>query len=151
VLPVVALIVVPIFGPPESVNAVLVGLSVVGGPDVLLVVFIAMLGKDGVAELMSKFGSLVKRITKWDALAKRRYTVGLWVLVVSLLAPTVILFFWHDSIASIDGAPGWGFWVRLASTFAFIGAVLSMGAPLWSRIQAVAMWEAVITFPEDRP
>jgi hypothetical protein len=79
VLPVVALIVVPIFGLPESVNAVLVGLSVVGGPDVLLVVSIAMLAKDEVAELMSKFGSLVKRITKWDAVTKKRYTVGLWV------------------------------------------------------------------------
>jgi hypothetical protein len=58
VLPVIALIVVPIFGFPEGVNAILIGLSVFGG------------------------------------------------------------------------APGWGFWVLLASTFAFIGAVIAMGAPL---------------------
>jgi hypothetical protein len=48
VLPVVLLIVVPIFGLPESPNAILIG-------------------KDGVAELMSKLGSLAKRITKWVA------------------------------------------------------------------------------------
>jgi hypothetical protein len=83
--------------------------------------------------------------------ALHRGSVGLWVLVVSLLVPNVILFFWHDSITSVNGAPGRGFWALLASTFAFIGAVLSMGAPLWSRIQAVATWEAVITFPEYRP
>ncbi|MGI9641799.1 MAG: hypothetical protein ACR2N9_03350, partial [Acidimicrobiia bacterium] len=133
ILPVLALILVPLFGFPESVNAILIGLSVVGGPDVLLIASIAMLGKDGVTELMNRFGSVVKRITKWDAVTRTRYTVGLWVGVVALAVPTVILFFWHDSIADINGAPGWGFWVLLASTFAFIGAVISMGAPLWSR------------------
>ena len=149
VLPVIALIVVPIFGFPDGVNAILLGLSVVGGPDVLLVASIAMLGKAGVTELMTRFGSVVKRITKWDAVTKTRYIVGLWVLLLSLLVPTVILFFWHGSIADIGGAPGWGFWVLLISTFTFIGAVISMGAPLWSRIEAIATWEAVITFPES--
>jgi hypothetical protein len=51
---VIALIVVPIFGFPEGVDAILFGLSAVGGPDVVLVVAIAMLGKDGVADLMSR-------------------------------------------------------------------------------------------------
>ncbi|MGI9528564.1 MAG: hypothetical protein ACR2NG_02550 [Acidimicrobiia bacterium] len=149
ILPILALILVPLFGFPESVNAILIGLSVVGGPDVLLIASIAMLGKDGVTELMAKFGSVVKRITKWDAVTKTRYTVGLWVGVVALVLPTVILFFWHDSIADISGAPGWGFWVLLASTFAFIGAVISMGAPLWSRIEAIVTWDAQIILPED--
>ncbi len=149
ILPVLALILVPLFGLPESVTAILIGLSVVGGPDVLLIASIAMLGKDGVTELMNRFGSVVKRITKWDAVTRTRYTVGLWVGAVALVLPTVILFFWHDSIADISGAPGWGFWVLLASTFAFIGAVISMGAPLWSRIEAIVTWDAQIILPED--
>ena len=149
ILPVLALILVPLFGLPESVTAILIGLSVVGGPDVLLIASIAMLGKDGVTELMNRFGSVVKRITKWDAVTRTRYTVGLWVGAVALVLPTVILFFWHDSIADISGAPGWGFWVLLASTFAFIGAVISMGAPLWSRIEAIVTWDAQIILPDD--
>lgn len=150
ILPVAALILVPLLGLPESFNAILFGLSVVGGPDLLLVASIAMLGKDGVAELMNRLGAPVKRLTKWDAVTQTRYTVGLWVGVVALVLPTVILFFWHDSIADISGAPGWGFWVLLASTFAFIGAVISMGAPLWSRIEAIVTWDAQIILPEDR-
>ena len=148
ILPILALILVPLFGLPESVNAILIGLSVVGGPDVILIASIAMLGKDGVTELMNRFGSIVKRVTKWDAVTRTRYYVGLWVALVALLLPTVILFFWHDSIADIGGAPGWGFWVLLASTFAFIGAVISMGAPLWSRIEAIVTWDAKIILPE---
>ncbi|MGI9665681.1 MAG: hypothetical protein ACR2N2_01075 [Acidimicrobiia bacterium] len=149
ILPVLALIFVPLFGFPESVNVILLGLSVVGGPDLILVVSIAMLGKDGVTELMMKFGSVVKRLTKWDAVTKTRYTVGLWVGAIALVVPTLILFFWHDSIADISGAPGWGFWVLLISTFAFIGAVISMGQPLWSRIEAIVTWDAQIILPED--
>ena len=143
VLPVIALIVVPIFGFPEGVNAVLIGLSVVGGPDVLLIAAIAMLGRDGVADLMGRFGSVIKRLTEWDAVTRTRYTVGLWIAGLSMVVPTVILFFWHDSIADFGGAPGWGFWVLLASTFAF------MGAPLWSRIEAIVTWDATIILPED--
>ena len=151
ILPVLALILVPLFGLPEGVNAILFGLSVVGGPDLLLVASIAMLGKDGVAELMERFGTPLKRVTRWDTVTKTRYTVGLWVAGIALVLPTIILFYWNESITDIGGAPGWGFWVLLASTFAFIGAVISMGAPLWSRIEAIVTWEAEIILPEDRP
>ena len=147
-LPLVALILVPILGLPEEANAALIGLSLVGGPDLLLVVSIAILGKDGVAELMRKLGSVVRKLTKWDAVTRTRYIVGLWILGAALVLPTAILFFWNESIADIGGAPGWGFWVLLASTFAFIGAVLSMGAPLWSRIKAIVTWEATIVLPD---
>jgi hypothetical protein len=147
ILPLLALVLVPILGLPSGTNAILMGVSVVGGPDLLLVASIAILGKDGVSELMSKLGSIVRRVTRWDAVTHRRYTIGMWVLVVSLLLPTVILFFWHSSIAGIGGQPGWGFWVLLASTFAFIGSVMTMGAPLWLRIQAIFTWDAEITIP----
>lgn len=148
VLPLIAFAVVPILGLPEGVNAILLGASVVGGPDLLLVASIAVLGKDGVALLMSKLGSFGRKVTRWDRVTRRRYIAGLWVLAASLVLPTVILFFWDDSIVTIGGEPGWGYWVLLVSTFSFIGAVLSMGAPLWSRIQAIFTWEAEIVLPE---
>jgi hypothetical protein len=149
VLPVIALIVVPILGFPEGVNVVLLGLSVVGGPDLLLIAAIAMLGKDGVTDLLSRLGTGTKRFTKWDAVTRTRYTVGLWIAGIAMVVPAVILFFWQDSIADIGGAPGWGFWVLFASTFAFIGAVIAMGAPFWSRIEAIVTWDATIILPED--
>lgn len=147
VLPLIAMVLVPILGLPSGASAFLVGLSFVGGPDVLLIASIAILGKDGVSELMGKLGSVVRRVTKWDAVTERRYRIGSWVLVISLLLPTVILFFWHDSVKEIGGQPGWAFWVLLASTFAFIGAVMSMGAPFWLRVQAIFTWDAEITIP----
>lgn len=148
ILPVIALVLVPILGLPTGVSSAVIGLSVVGGPDVLLIAAIAVLGKDGVAELMGKLGSVVRRVTKWDAVTERRYRIGTWVLLISLLLPTVILFVWHDSVKEIDGQPGWAFWLLLASTFGFIGAVMSMGAPFWLRVQAVFTWDAEIIIPD---
>ena len=107
----------------------------------------AAAGKDGVTELMGKLGSLVRRLTKWDAVTQRRYRIGGWVLVASLLLPAVILFFWNDSVQDINGQPGWAFWLLLASTFGFIGAVMSMGAPFWVRVQALFTWDADVDIP----
>ncbi len=150
ILPLLALIIVPLLGLPDGVNTVLFGLSVVGGPDVLLIASIALLGKDGVATLMSKLGKTVKRLVRWDAVTKTRYTVLLWVALVALVLPALLLFFWTESIVSIGGAPGWGFWVLLGSTVAFIGAVIGMGEPLWTRIEALVTWDAQIVLPEER-
>ena len=138
---------VPILGLPSGTNTLLIGLSFVGGPDVLLMAAIAVLGKDGVTDLMGKLGSVVRRVTKWDAVTERRYRIGTWVMLISLPLPTVILFYWHDSVKDIGGQPGWAFWVLLASTFAFIGPVMSMGAPFWLRVQAIFTWDAEITIP----
>jgi hypothetical protein len=149
ILPVIALVLVPILGVPSGVSAALVGASFVGGPDVLLIAAVAILGKDGVTDLMTRLGSVVRRITKWDAVTERRYRVGAWVLVLSVLLPTVILVFWNDSVKDIDGQPGWAFWLLLASTFAFIGAVMSMGAPFWLRVQAIFTWDAEISIPRS--
>lgn len=150
ILPLLALIIVPLLGLPDGVNTVLVGLSVVGGPDVLLIASIALLGKDGIATLVSKLGKTVKRLVRWDAVTKTRYTVLLWVALVALVLPALLLFFWTESIVGIGGAPGWGFWVLLGSTVAFIGAVIGMGEPLWTRIEALVTWDAQIVLPEER-
>lgn len=150
-LPLIALVVVPILGFPREVNAALFGLSVVGGPDVLLIAAVAVLGKDGVADLMGRLGTFGKRVFRWDSVTKTRYLVGLVVLAVAVLAPLIPLFFWESSVQTIDGGPGWGFYLGVASVFVFIAAVLSMGAPLWARIEAIVTWEAKIVLPDDEP
>lgn len=148
VLPLLADVLVPILGLPAGVNTILLGLSVVGGPNVLLISAIGLLGKGGVAELMGKAGKLVKRVTRWDSVTKERYTVGLRVLVISLVSASDPFLSGTNRSTTLTGGPGWGFYLLLLPTFAFIGAVLSMGAPLWARIQASFTWEAEIVLPE---
>jgi len=141
---------VPLFGFGAGTSTVLIGLSLVGGPDLLLVVAIAVMGKENIEELMERSGGFLKKVLRWDAVSRTRYIVGLWVIAASWIAPLVALIWWEDSISKIGGEPGWGFWVLLGSTVVFIGAVLSMGAPLWGRIQAIVTWEATVTLPPKK-
>jgi hypothetical protein len=149
ILPILALILLPILGFPPDVNAVVLGLSVAGGPDLLLVAAAAVMGKENLERLTAKLGPWFRRLLRWDSVTRRRYTIGLWVLTISFLLPFAIALFFDGSVVDANGDPGWGYYVMIASTIAFILAFLSMGAPLWERVRAVFTWEARISFPES--
>ena len=80
-LPLIALVLVPLLGFPKDVNVVLFGLSLAGGPDLLLVLAIAAMGKENLDRILGKFLPWFKRIARWDTVTRRRYTLGLWVMV----------------------------------------------------------------------
>ena len=56
ILPLLALVIVPLLGLSPGLSAILFGLSVAGGPDVILVGAAAMLGKENLEFLFSKLG-----------------------------------------------------------------------------------------------
>lgn len=147
-LPILAFVFVPILGFPENVNSVVYALSLAGGPDVLMVAAAAVMGKQNVEEVLGKVGGWIRRLFRWDSVSRRRYTIGVWVLTVSFFVPTVIALFFDDSVVGLDNQPGWGYYVMIASSVAFIAAFLSMGAPLWRRVRAVYTWDAQIIFPD---
>ena len=147
ILPLLALIFVPLLGFPKGVNAVMYGLSLAGGPDVLLVLAVAAMGKENVDRILAKVAPWFKRLVRWDDVTRKRYVVGLWVMSVSFVVPLIVTLFFDDSVAGSDGQPGWGFYVLVGSTYLFFAAFFIMGAPLWQRIRALFTWDANITFP----
>jgi hypothetical protein len=147
-LPLVALIVLPLLGPPEGVNAALFALSVAGGPDALLIVAAAVMGRENLDRVLGRLAGWIKRAMRWDQVGRTRYLIGLWLLVAALLLPIVVALFFEDSVAGADGTPGWAYYVIVSSYFVFAAVFLVMGAPLWDRIRALARWDAKISFPD---
>ena len=147
ILPVLALILVPLFGFPQNVNAVVYGLSIAGGPDVLLVLAAAAMGKENIDRILGKVAPWLKRFVRWDDVSRSRYLTGLWVLVVAVVVPVVIGLFFEDAVVDANNKPDWGYYVMVASDFGFIAGFFIMGAPLWDRIRAVFTWNATISFP----
>ncbi len=147
ILPILALVFVPLFGFPEDVNSVLFALSLAGGPDVLLVLAAAAMGKENIDRILGKIAPWFKRVVRWDEVARTRYVVGLWILSLSVVLPIVIGLFFEDSVVNADNQPDWGYYVMVGSYFGFLGAFFIMGAPLWDRIRAIFTWNATITFP----
>lgn len=146
-LPLIALIVVPLLGLPSGVSAALFALSVAGGPDALLVLAAAVMGRENIDRVLGRIGAWVKLTVRWDQVGRTRYLVGLWILIAAFVLPIVVALFFEDSVAGSDGKPGWAYYVIVSSYFVFAAAFLIMGAPLWDRIRAIAKWDAKITFP----
>lgn len=136
ILPLLALIFVPMLGVSGGISSILYGLSVVGGPDVLLLATAAIMGKENLTYLFSQLGGWFKRLVKWDDVSKKRYRVGLWLFCLSLLSTFVLFYFLPETLA-VGEQPGWGFYVTVAADIVFIISFFILGAEFWAKIRAL--------------
>lgn len=141
ILPLLALIIVPVLGLSPGISATLYGLSVVGGPDVLLIAATALLGKENLAYIFSKLGGWFKNLVKWDQVSARRYRIGVWLLVISVITTFVIFYILPESLRE-GNQPGWGFYVTVGADILFIVAFFVLGAEFWGKIQALFLFNA---------
>lgn len=147
ILPVLALVLVPLFGFPEAVNSVLYALSLAGGPDLLLVLAVGAMGKENIDRILDRVVPWLKNLLHWDRVTRTRYVVGLWVLALSVVLPFIVTVFFEDSVVTAGNDPGWGYYVVVGSYFGFLAAFFVCGGQLWDRVRAIFTWDARVTFP----
>lgn len=141
ILPVLALIFVPLLGLSGGINAMLYGLSVAGGPDLLLIAAAALMGKENMQYLFSRLGSWFKNVVKWDQVSPQRYRIGLWMMVLSVIITAVLFYIFPQTLA--DGnEPGWGFYVTVGADIVFIISFFVLGANFWTKIWALFQYNA---------
>ena len=147
ILPILALIFVPLLGLSGGINTVLYGLSVAGGPDILLVAAAALMGKENLEYLFSRLGRRFKNLVKWDQVSARRYRVGVWLLVISVLTTLVLFYIFPESLRE-GNQPGWGFYVTLGADIVFIISFFVLGAEYWAKIRALFQYNARVVVEE---
>jgi hypothetical protein len=141
ILPLLALVIVPLLGLSPGISTALYGLSVAGGPDVILVGAAALMGKENLEHLFSKLGNGFKRLVKWDQVTRNRYRVGVWLLVISVLTGLVMFYIFPQSLRQGD-QPGWGFYVTVGADILFIISFFVLGAEFWAKLGALFNYEA---------
>lgn len=141
ILPLLALIIVPLLGLSTGFSTLLYGLSVAGGPDVLLIASAAIMGKENLEHLFSKLGTGFKRLVKWDQVSERRYKVGLWLMVLSMITTFVLFYFFPETLL-VGDQPGWGFYVTVGADIVFIISFFILGAEFWAKIWALFKYSA---------
>jgi hypothetical protein len=141
ILPVLALIIVPMLGVSTGISILLYGLSVAGGPDVLLKAAAALLGKETLSYLLSKLGSWFKNLVKWDQVTPKRYRVGVRLLLFSVLTSLALFYIIPESLRNGD-QPGWRFYVTVGADILFIVSFFVLGAEFWGKIQALFDYNA---------
>jgi len=136
ILPLLALIFVPLLGLSAGISAILYGLSVAGAPDVLLIISAAVMGKDNLEYLFSKLGSGFKNLVKWNQVSPTRYKTGLWMMILSM-ATTFVFFYFLPETLFVGDKPSWGFYVTVGADMMFTVSFFVLGAGFWAKIRAL--------------
>lgn len=139
----IALIVVPILGLSASVSALLFGLSIAGGPELLTLAAVALMGKDNLVHVMSQLGGFIKRGIRWDNVSRGRYRFGLALWIGGTLVTLGLFYLFPDSFRN-GNQPGWGFYVTIGADILSIIGILVMGAPFWAKFAALFSYDIQI-------
>lgn len=141
ILPLLALVIVPLLGVSPGISTLLYGLSIAGGPDLLLVAAAALMGKENLTYLLSKLGGWFKNLVKWDQVTAKRYRLGVWLLVISVLTSLVLFYIFPSSLREGD-QPGWGFYVTVGADILFIISFFVLGAEFWGKLRSLFQYNA---------
>lgn len=125
----------------QGLTTALIGVTLVGGPDIILVGAAALLGKENLEYLFSRLGGWFKRLVKWDQVSPRRYGTGVWLLWISVLA-AFALFWLFPSTLIKAGQLGWGAYAIAASDLLFLISFFVLGAEFWGKLQALFQYDA---------
>ena len=147
ILPLLALVFVPLLGLSPGVSTMLYGLSLAGGPDVILIGAAALMGKENLEYLFPKLGNWFKNLVKWDQVSTRRYRVGIWLFWISILTSLAFFYFLPETLRE-GNQPGWGFYVSVGADILFIISFFVLGAEFWGKLQALFRYDARVVIDE---
>jgi hypothetical protein len=149
-MPIWGSIIVAILGLPPAISTVLVGLSIAGGPDLLLVVAAAVMGKDALNHILGQIGKWFKWSFKLtENVSKGRYIFGLVLFWGSILIRWAIGFF-KLMPEPPKGGTDWGLIILIAFEVVLIISIFVLGANFWEKLGSLFRWNTrVVTIEEQ--
>ena len=149
-MPIWGSILVSLLGFSPGISAILIGLSIAGGPDLLLVIAATVMGKDSMNYILGNIGKWFKRNFKLaENVSKKRYIWGLILFWGSILIRWAIGFLKPISIAKTGGTD-WGFYILIAFEVIWIISIFVLGANFWEKLGALFRWNTrVVTIEEQ--
>src|SRR5262249_15494492 len=129
-------VLVPMLGLPAAHSVVLAGALVAGGPEVLCIVAIALLGKDTFQYFTHKAKSVLRRAVIDRPVSKTRYYVGLAIFLLSFV-PAYLYAYLSAAM------PGQSIrvYILAAMDLAFVASVFLMGGEFWDKVGRLFVYE----------
>lgn len=125
-------------------KSLLSGFLLVGAPELLTLVAIAILGKDGFNYLKARVLGFVKRAAPSARVSRTRYRIGLFLLLPHLVF--AYLTFYAPQI--IPGYDAYRLPMNLTADALFIITLFILGGDFWDKLRALFIYEARARFPE---
>ena len=149
-MPIWGSILVALIGFSPGISALLIGLSIAGGPDLLLVIAAAVMGKESLNYILGKIGKWFKRNFKLaENVSKKRYIFGLILFWGSILVRWAIGFLKPISIAKTGGTD-WGIYILIAFEVVLIISIFVLGANFWEKLGSLFRWNTQVVQIEEQ-
>ncbi len=150
-MPIWGSLIVSILGFPPGISTVLIGLSIAGGPDLLLLIAAAIMGKESLNYILGRIGKWFGRNFKLsENVSKRRYIFGLILFWGSILMRWAIGFF-QQMPAPPKGGIDWGLIILLAFEVVLVISIFVLGANYWEKLGALFRWNTRVISIEEQP
>jgi hypothetical protein len=127
---------------PVAVKTVLSSILLFGF-EIMIIPAVALMGKDNFDRIWAGAMRLLKTLKPAGGVSKRRYTIGLYMLVVP------ILYAWIASYA-----PSWlpedyvlRVWVNLGLDLVALAGLFVLGGDFWDKVQALFLHDARVVSP----
>jgi len=134
-LPLMA-VVWPLLGLPAGVTAAFIGGSLVGGPDVLTLIAVALLGKETFVYLIYRAKRIIKAAVTVGPVSRVRYYLGLAIAVLSIVP--LSLYGYAPKIMPSGNAR---LYIVVAADLSFVVSMFIMGGEFWEKLRRLFIWE----------
>jgi hypothetical protein len=127
---------------PVAVKGMVIGLLTVGGPEVLVLIAISLLGKEAFTAITSRVLPFLSRFAPQGSVSKGRYKVGLALFLVSFL-PSYFLAYDPNLISS---AAQPRIFVCMAADLTFVVSLFVLGGDFWDKLRSLFVYDAKAEF-----
>ena len=127
-------------------KAVVTGIMAVGIPDLMWIVAVAIVGKEGFKAIRDRFFSCIKKFGPADQVSQPRYRIGLVMFVLPLL------FGWLEpyTVLVLPGYQPYRMIYAISGDVVFIASFFVLGGDFWDKIQALFIHRAKVVVPDER-
>jgi hypothetical protein len=138
VMPVFALL-VPSLGLSVAQSAVVVGLLIAGGPEVICLLAVALLGRETFQHFTYSAKKLLRRTVLDTPASKTQYYAGLAINLASWL-PLYLYGYMPEALPSGQGRIA----ILAGADIVFIASMFVMGGEFWGKFRRIFVWEGRI-------
>lgn len=138
VFPVFALF-VPFLGLPTWLTATIIGLLTVGAPEVMILLAVGFLGKEGIQYFKAKLWAWFKRPQPFRPVPRWRYYGGLGIM----LASSIPLYLKAYSPHLLPQNPVVQFYILVVSDLIFVLSFFVAGGEFWEKFKRLFVYEGL--------
>jgi hypothetical protein len=135
IMPVFALL-VPFLGLSVAHSALVAGLLIGGGPEVLALIAVALLGKATFHYFLHRVKKFFRRELLEKSASKGRYYAGLVINIASWLP-----LYLYGYLPAIMPGGSMRIYILASADLIFVASMFVMGAEFWEKVRKIFVWE----------